>query len=138
MTNWTIEKQLDFTAGIDAVWRAITDPAELSCWFGDSAEFEPVVGAEGALIWKDHGSFALRVEVAEPPNRLVWSWVHEPNVALEAAPTTRVEWTLTALPGGGTRLVLRETGFLAAEHHGQNDGGWDEELGELVELLGRR
>lgn len=130
-----IEKTLDFDAPIERVWSAITVADELSQWFGREARFEPVVGFEGAMIWPEHGSFALRVEEAEPPTRLVWSWIHKPDVAFDDAPSTRVEWTLSTRDGGGTRLYLRETGFLTDEHFGQNQGGWDEELGELVELL---
>jgi uncharacterized protein YndB with AHSA1/START domain len=65
----------------------------------------------------------------------VWSWVHEPDVAFEDAPATRVEWELTARDDGGTTLYLRESGFLTDHHHHQNTTGWDEELGELVALL---
>jgi len=47
-----------------------------------------------------------------------------------------VEWSLAPREGGGTTLRLRETGFLTDLHHQQNTGGWDEELGGLVQLLG--
>lgn len=77
----------------------------------------------------------MRIEEVEPPTRLVWSWVHEPGIAFEDAPTTRVEWTLTPREDGGTTLHLRETGFRTDLHRGQNDEGWDAELGELSELL---
>lgn len=130
-----VEKTLEFDASIEQVWRAISEPSELSQWFGDEADFEAVAGAEGAMIWREHGSFALKVEEVEPPTRLVWSWVHEPDVAFSDAPATRVEWQLTDRKDGGTTLFLRETGFLTDLHRGQNDGGWDEELGELIALL---
>lgn len=130
-----IEKTIDFEAPIDRVWSAISDQGELARWFGHEARLEPVVGFEGAMIWENHGSFALRVEEVRAPTRLVWSWVHEPGVPFDDAPSTRVEWTLTERDGGGTRLHLRESGFRTDEHHGQNTEGWNSELGELVELL---
>lgn len=74
------------------------------------------------------------LEFEASPER-VWSWVHEAGVAFEDAPSTRVEWTLTAREDGGTTLHLRESGFLTDLHREQNTGGWDEELGQLVELL---
>ena len=86
MTEGVVEKTLHFEASRERVWKAITDPAELTMWFGDG-------------------------------------------------PATRVEWNLTEHEGGGTTLHLRESGFLTDLHHQQNDGGWDEELGELVTLL---
>lgn len=130
-----IEKRLEFAATIDRVWAAITDPAELSQWFGDDARLPLEAGRDGAMIWKEHGSFAVRVEEVDAPRRLVWSWVHEPGVAFDDAPSTRVEWTLESRDDGGTTLYLRESGFLTDRHHGQNTRGWDEELSELVALL---
>jgi uncharacterized protein YndB with AHSA1/START domain len=130
-----VEKTLEFDASVERVWRAISNPSELSQWFGHKADFEAVPGAEGAMIWHEHGSFALKVEEVEPPTRLVWSWVHEPDVSFSEAAATRVEWQLTGRDDGGTTLFLRETGFRTDLHRNQNDVGWDEELGELVALL---
>ena len=76
-----------------------------------------------------------RVEVVEPPARLVWSWVHEAGVDFDDAPSTRVEWRLTARADGGTTLSLRESGFRTDVHFRQNTDGWVEELGELVAFL---
>lgn len=130
-----VEKRIEIQAPLGEVWRAITDPAEISRWFGQSAELELRPGAEGWFFWDEFGSYACRVEEVEAPRRLVWSWVHEPNVAFSSAPATRVEWTLTESEPGRTTLHLRESGFLTDEHHGQNNQGWDEELAELVALF---
>ena len=46
-----------------------------------------------------------------------------------------VQWNLSERDGGGTRLELCESGFRTDEHHGQNQEGWNEELGELVAYL---
>ena len=136
MDERVVEKTLSLRAPVEVVWRAISDPKELSRWFGQRAELELRPGAEGAFIWDDHGSFACRVDEVDPPHRLVWSWVHEPDVPFSAAPATRVEWTLTEGEDGGTILHLRESGFLTDHHQGQNDDGWDEELAELAVLVG--
>jgi uncharacterized protein YndB with AHSA1/START domain len=130
-----VERTLELSAPIERVWRAISDPAELSRWFGDQTRLEVRPGGDGAMAWDAHGTFAVRVEVVEPPRRLVWSWVHEPDVAFEEAPATRVEWTLTAREDGGTTLHLRESGFRTDLHHRQNSEGWREELRELEALL---
>lgn len=135
MSERTLEKVLELAASQERVWSAITDPAELSQWFGDETKLDLRPGGDGAMIWDSHGSFAVRVETVEPPRRLVWSWVHEAGVAFEDAPSTRVEWTLTAREDGGTTLRLRESGFRTDLHHEQNTGGWDEELGQLVTML---
>jgi len=60
-----IERTEEFDAPIEQVWRAISDPGELSRWFGDETRLELEVGFEGAMTWEEHGSFALRVEEEE-------------------------------------------------------------------------
>lgn len=135
MTERTIERVMDFQAPLERVWRAISDPEELSRWFGHRAELDLRPGGSGAMIWEEHGSFAVRVDEVDAPHRLVWSWVHEAGVAFDDAPATRVEWNLSPLEGGGTRLHLRESGFLTDVHQEQNREGWEEELAELKQLL---
>jgi uncharacterized protein YndB with AHSA1/START domain len=135
MTERTIEKVLELTASPERVWQAITDADELAHWFGDEAEMDLRPGGDAFMFWNSHGRFAMRVEEVEAPRRLVWSWIHEPDVAFEDAPSTRVEWMLTPREDGGTTLRLRESGFLTDNHHQENTEGWDKELAELVELV---
>ncbi len=135
MTERVVEKTLHFQASRERVWKAITDPTELAMWFGDEAELDLRVGGDGAMTWENHGRYEMRVEELEPPRRIVWSWVGKAGVAFDDAQTTRVEWELTEREDGGTTLYLRESGFLTDPDRQQNDDGWDEELGELVELL---
>ena len=136
MSERTVEKVLELDVTVEKVWSAITDSAELALWFGDEAELDLRPGGDAVMTWEDHGRYAMRVEEVDPPHRLVWSWVHEPGVAFEDAPATRVEWTLTPRDDGGTTLRLCETGFRTDMHHRQNTEGWDAELAELTTLLG--
>ena len=136
MTERMVEKVLELDVPVQRVWRAITDPAELARWFGDEAEVDLRPGGNAAMIWENHGRYAMRIEEVDPPRRLVWSWVHEPDVAFDQAPATRVRWILTPRDNGGTTLHLLETGFSTDLHRGQNDEGWDAELGELAQRLG--
>ena len=135
MPERVIEQKLELAASQEHVWQAITDPEKIAKWFGDEAEIDLRAGGRGVMGWNAHGRFAVRVEEVTPPHRLVWSWIHEPGVAFEEAPSTRVEWELTKRENGGTALDLRETGFLTDLHHEQNTNGWKHELGELEELL---
>lgn len=134
MDSLAIEKTLELRADPERVWAALTDPAQLGAWFP-----ERVDGLDGTpdgwLVWDAHGRFAIRVVESERPRRLVWTWARESDTALDEGPTTTVEWTLQTTESGGTRLHLRESGFLTREAREQNDGGWDQELGELVEHL---
>jgi uncharacterized protein YndB with AHSA1/START domain len=135
MSERTIERTMEFDATPERVWKAISDPAELSRWFGDDTLLDLTVGGDGAMVWDRHGSFAVRVVEVDPPRRLAWRWVHEADVAFDDAPSTLVEWTVTPRDGGGAVLHLRESGFLTDHHHQQNTEGWTEELAELQALL---
>jgi len=129
-----VEKTMTFDAAPERVWRALTDPEELGVWFPDRVE--DLDGTpDGWFVWDAHGRFAMRVVEAHPPRRLVWTWARKPETALDAGPTTTVEWTLEPTSSGGTRLRLRESGFATPEARADNDSGWDHELGELAEHL---
>lgn len=140
-----VRKSLVLKAAPERVWKAITDPTELASWFPDeSADFQPEGGYDGFFVWarKERasgdcggGSFAVRVEKAEPPHTLVWSWAHDADTPFENTKSTRVAWKLSATEDGGTLLELHETGFENLQDRSSNDGGWDHELGELVEYL---
>ena len=132
----TVEKTLELAAAPERVWRSITEASELSRWFPDRVDGGDLVAeGDGGWVWEEHGRYAFRVEVMEPPTRLVWRWAREPNTALEDAGTTTVEWVLEPGSDGGTTLRLRESGFARVEDRSENDAGWDAELGELVALL---
>ncbi len=131
----TIEKRLELSASPERVWKAITDPAEIARWFGDSAELDLRPGGDGVFGWDKHGDFAVRIEVFEPPRRLSWRWAREPGTAIDDGVSTLVEWMLTPRADGGTTLELRESGFQEQKHLEGNTTGWDAELGELETLL---
>ena len=130
-----IDRRLDLHAPIERVWQALTDEGELQRWFPPTAELAAADGAEGWLDWGELGRYAIRVEAFEPPRRLVWRWAREADTPLEQGQTTIVEWTLESIDGDRTRLILRESGFTAPEHHQGNSEGWDQELAELRGFL---
>jgi len=131
-----IERTLELSASPERVWRAITDPAELSRWFPDRAELEVAVGGDGTFFWEEHGSFAVRIEAIEEPSYFAWRWANQADTALDAAAeVTLVEWRVTPASGGGTVLTVRESGFTRPGHRSGNDEGWTSELAELVDLL---
>lgn len=130
-----VRKTVEFDAAPERVWRAITDPDELASWFPDRVEGDVSLNGDGKWIWENHGAYAVRFEVMDPPRRLVWRWARDPETALADGVTTLVEWDLEPRDGGGTTLRLRETGFARPEDRQDNDGGWDAELAELVALL---
>lgn len=130
-----VRKTMEFRAAPERVWRAISEPEELARWFPDSVEGEVRPGGDGAWVWENHGRYAVRFEIVEPPTRLVWRWARDPDVPLAESHSTRVEWILDPRADGGTTLKLREWGFASPEDQSTNDDGWTAELGELAALL---
>ena len=126
-----IERSVELDSKVEDVWRALTDPTEVSGWFGESADFELEVGSVGWFGWEKHGRFAMRVEALDPPNRFAWRWSRDPGTEIDDGVTTLVEWTLIPRADGGTTLKLRESGFVRPEDREMNSGGWTEELQHL-------
>ena len=108
----TIRKERFYAHSPLDVWTAITDPRALAEWF-EPNDHEPVAGHEFQFVC-DPGICGdavskCRVVEADPPRKLVWSWVHAPRKDLKAPsdPMT-ITWTLSPEPGG-TRLSLEHT-----------------------------
>jgi uncharacterized protein YndB with AHSA1/START domain len=135
-----IDRTIELNAPRERVWRALTNPEELSAWFQ--------VKIEGAIapdteVWMTslHPGYAgqrFRVRFTEmaPPERFVWEWHPgevDPNVDYSREPRTTVTFTLET-SARGTRLSVSETGFdeisLArrAKVHKDNSQGWPEVL----------
>ena len=66
--------------------------------------WEALVTEEGRERWLEQPDCdrEIHIESADPPNRLVWWWAGEEQVA------TRVDFRIVALPGG-TRVVVTES-----------------------------
>jgi uncharacterized protein YndB with AHSA1/START domain len=131
----TIERVLDLQSPPDRVWAALTDPAEISGWFGSVTSFEPTVGAEGWFDFGPDGRIACRVEAVEVGRYLAWRWAEEPGVPVDESPGGLVEWWLEPRPNGGTRLRMLESGLHGTQILDLNTHGWFEELAELREHL---
>jgi uncharacterized protein YndB with AHSA1/START domain len=127
-----IERTLELDAPRARVWGAITDPAELSRWFPQRAEWDLRPGGTGTFFWEGYGSFPIEVVSVEEPGYLAWRW------GMESDEVTLVEWWLDERPDGGTTLRMRESGFTTPKHRAGNDEGWTEELGELEAMLAER
>jgi len=130
-----ITRRLTLKSPLEKVWQAITDPVQMSQWFGDTADFELQKGHEGWLGWEQHGQFALRIEAVEPMTYFAWRWMRHPDEAFAESQSTLVEWHLTAQPDGGTELSLIESGFKTPESRADNVHGWQEELEHLQNHL---
>ena len=130
-----IERTVELDSAIDDVWRALTDPTEVSGWFGESAHFELKAGSDGWFGWEEHGRYSMRVVSFEPPTHFAWRWSRDPGVDIDSGVSTLVEWTLSPRGDGGTTLKLRESGFVRSEDRAMNSDGWTEELLHLQNHL---
>lgn len=131
-----IDRRLELEASPARVWVALADPGGLGSWFPDRVEgLAPNEGATGWLVWDAHGRYAIAIEWLEAGRRLVWRWARRPETPLVGGYNTTVEWTLTEREGGGTILRLVESGFRTESDRQDNVGGWEHELGELVDYL---
>jgi uncharacterized protein YndB with AHSA1/START domain len=137
----SIERELILPAPPARVWTALTQPEQLSAWFGTAAtitELRP--GGEVIFSWDGstgpRGTSRGVIDTVEPPTRLAFRW----QSSAAHVPMTRVEFTLEPHPDG-TRLRLIESGFaslppeLRERAHGDHAEGWQRELGELAEYL---
>jgi len=135
----TIERELVLPYPIERVWTAITDPAELAQWFGDSAEVDLRPGGAATFGWSQYDARGPAVvEVVDPPRRFAFWWVAGEGDTVEIHNRTLVDFTLEPADGG-TRLRLVESGFAALadgeKHRVGNTEGWTIELGELEAYL---
>ena len=67
-----IERQLDFRAPPDRLWRALTDDGELGAWFGERAQLDLREGGDGWFEFEGYGRVPVRIEVFDPVTRLAW------------------------------------------------------------------
>ena len=125
-----IDRQLDFRASPERLWRALTDDGELASWFGQRAQLDLRAGGDGWLEFEGYGRVPVRIDVFEPVTRLSWRWGDAGKSVDEGS--TLVEFRLEPLAGGGTRLHLRESGFEREDSRWSNTEGWVTELAELA------
>jgi uncharacterized protein YndB with AHSA1/START domain len=126
-----IDRQLDFRASPERLWRALTDDGELGAWFGQRAHLDLRPGGDGWLEFEGYGRVPVRIDVFEPVTRLSWRWGDAGKSVDEGS--TLVEFRLEPLAGGGTRLHLRESGFEREDSRWSNTEGWMTELAELAQ-----
>jgi len=138
MTNQvpdSIERELILPVPPGRVWDALTQPDQLSAWFGTSATLDLRPGGNVTFTWdqpEHHGTNSGVIEVVEPPRRFAWRWRH----GRDEGPATRVEFVLDPHPQG-TRLRMVESGFssLPPDRREGNQAGWEHELADLADYL---
>lgn len=136
-TDLVIERSLELRASPERLWRALTEADELAGWFSQRCEIDLQPGGEASFDWDDGGLHRARVEVVEPPRRLVVRWATEEGRALDDGPSTVMEWRIEPGRAGGSVLHLRESGFTTPASRFGNVHGWLDELRDLLGLLAK-
>ena len=103
-----VEREVLIPAPPTDVWAALTEPEQLSVWFGASAQAHP----DGSVTFHSKDGTVRRavIDVSEPARLLVLRWLPFERNALGRViqrPVTKVSFTLTPAPGG-TRLRVVE------------------------------
>jgi uncharacterized protein YndB with AHSA1/START domain len=142
-----IEKTVVLDAPRSRVWRAITDVAQFNQWFGVNLETPFAAGAEvrGKITYPgyEHLEMTIWIERIEPEDFFSFRWhpnATDPSVDYTRETKTLVTFTLEDV-GANTRLTIAESGFDAIPEARRkaafisNDGGWSQQLQNIVKLL---
>jgi uncharacterized protein YndB with AHSA1/START domain len=141
--TWSVTRTVRIDAPRSRVWAAITDPSQISQWFGQRTEFDRVaVGGVGSFFWDDYGANPAIITEFQPESAFGYRWGIR-DEPIRDDNSTLVRFTLDD-EGDGTVLSVVETGFgvLAGgdehrrAHLDEHRGGWDTEIDELVALVG--
>lgn len=120
MTEQKRDRAFDMTFEIDApaeaVWKALTDAAELCNWFPLDARVKPGEGGSIFLSWGPVCEGEAPITLWAPNKRFQWTEQFTPKDQSEPVPVT-IDYTLEA-KGGKTVLRLVHSGFGRGE-------GWD-------------
>ena len=144
MEYGSIERELHIDASPEVVYEVVSSPEHLREWWPDEAEFEPVPGATGRIVFGDPASPDAKVEQltvveADPPRRFAFRWVYDQGMS--AAPDNSLLVTIDLVPSGeGTLLRFKESGFrergweaaVLEQAYADHVQGWNHFLPRLV------
>jgi uncharacterized protein YndB with AHSA1/START domain len=140
-----IEKTTVLRAPRSKVWRALTDPAQFSEWFGTRLKdaFKPGARVRGPITSPgyEHLTMDITIEQVEPERLFSWRWQPGGDPDIDPAePMTLVVFELEEVPEG-TRLTVTETGFdrIPVSRRGkayrENEQGWAGQMEALRKYL---
>ena len=138
-----IKKTIVIDASPEVVFKAITDPEELTNWFPDQAILEPRTGGKMKFSFykknsekRDMDYFPEGTILEFTPNKKIsYTWEH-PDIP--EFPRTVVTWELEKIDNNKTRLELLHSGFKADKMVKEHDEGWTYFLGRLEKYCKER
>lgn len=132
-----IRKTIVIDASPEVVFKAISDPKELTNWFPDQAILEPRVGGRMNFSFykkysekNDQGRYPEGTIVEFIPNKkLSYTWeIH----SIPDFPKSVVTWELEEIDINKTRVNLMHTGIKSDKIFKETDAGWTYFSNELV------
>ena len=140
----SIERTVELNAPVERVWKALTNYKEFGTWFRLNLHGPFQVGqvTTGDVTYPGYEGlpFWARVEIIEEPRRFTFVWPMDETVGPDDPDirnkVTLVEFTLEPI-GGGTRVMLRESGFDKLPKNKRlqvfrdNEGGWDAQMDNI-------
>lgn len=133
----SIEREIHVDAPPEVVFEVVSRPEHIREWWSVDCDVEPVVGAEGELVWAEGDDprahvVPITVVVVEPPRRFTFRWTHPAGETAIDGNSLLVTFDLEP-SGTGTRLRLTETGFrergweaaVLEQQYREHVEGWD-------------
>lgn len=134
-----VVQTMDVQATPERVFSLWTEPEELVRWWPEAAVFEPRVGGQVRLEFKQ-GNVTGEVTRFEPPNGLGFTWIRNDFPEYP----TQVDVSITDLGDGRSRVELVHSGWDAlpedyvAEWKAIHHAGWQHFLRVLDDLVAGR
>lgn len=131
-----IKQEIDIDAPVATVWPLVSMPG----WWICEGKIDPSIiedRGDHAIVG---GAFKIGYDMGQTEEGtragFTWEWINDSD-----RPKTEVVFDVTALPAGGTRVQLVESGLkngagseeLLNRHYEENNAGWAEQLNLLRE-----
>lgn len=113
-----IKKEITINASAARVFRAITDPKQITKWFPDIESIDPKIGGKVSFKFLDFDTnnqndkdriLEGKITELEADRKLVYTWGHSDT---PESPITQVTWILEETETRKTRVTITHTGFL--------------------------
>lgn len=145
MSDLEVRKSIEIDASPEIIFKAISDPSELTNWFPDAVILEPAVGGKTKFSFYKDSKRTICTREHDKANegrvlefvknkKLVYTWK---DMDVPDFPETVVTWELDEISKNKTRLTLTHTGFTSTDQVKGHSEGWSFFLNELASYLTR-
>ena len=113
-----IKKEITINASAARVFKAITDPKQITKWFPDIESIDPRIGGKVSFKFLDFDTnnrnnkdriLEGKITELQKDKKLVYTWGHSDT---PESPITQVTWILEEIETRKTRVTITHTGFL--------------------------